>query len=224
MYPQGLGATRVATAASVITAGGGCLRAGPKPGTVMDAAATLGWRAIRAGERICPTSPTAAPTTPRPAAGSTAPTFTPGAPITPTTGMPSAPARAPNTTPTPTSPAIPFPTTSGGSFLPGGVQPVTSALSPAPSVPVVPTPAQAAATIAKDALPQASIVLPPVVNAPGGQVQPASTGASLVSDGGGTPISSPASTVVQAGMDPKLLIYALGAAVLLTFLANRKRR
>lgn len=201
MYPRTLGLT--------------VMQPGPKPGTVMDSAATLGWRAILPGEVVASTTPHAAainiqdrpiltqanlPAQPLPPLPTPPPAVVsrPSVPFVP--GQPTADSGMPQV-------AAPV-QTSGARLLPTDVAPQ------APTMPIVPP----AGPASVDPAPNALVVAAPVVSTSGGQVMPATGGGSLPADGGGTPMNQPAVTadVGSFSMSPALLLLLVAGAYFLT--------
>lgn len=176
------------------------LTAGPKPGTVIDSAATLGWRTLRPGE-VIPSSPQ--PYTPAivykpPVANgggiSPTPYYVPNPPPTPVPVLPVRPQTPPPTPPpTTTKPDVVIPVTT--------TQPVIQ--------PAIPTD-QSQATQAVQANVSAPIV---------------STG-QPVPPPGSINITTPAPVVTQAGFDiSSIPVVPLAlVALALLYMSSRKRR
>jgi hypothetical protein len=197
---------------------------GPKPGTILDPAATLGWRPVYPGDKLVAQSTyvSGPGQSPVPATAYVAPPPDKPMTVTPTPAPPVRPVPRPVTpAPTPTvAPAVaatPTPTAPASAPPPATLLPSSAILQEPTSLVTSPvsqpgSPYNAPLVTQLPISPLAQFLLPSQQPLPGVALPDGSVTAP------GTTTTAPA----QAGMDPTTIALVIAGAVLLTMLSSKK--
>ncbi|HTT56146.1 MAG TPA: hypothetical protein VMF63_03480 [Opitutaceae bacterium] len=187
---------------------------GPKPGTIQDPAATLGWRKVYPGDVVTTPAPTGKPAYQMQTAVVAQPVVDGGIrPVAPSPSPPPAVPSQPTYAPMPTTTTTPAPTSPTAVAPPGTIlsEPATLTTNPATGQPWG-SPYNAPLVSQPPFAPQAQLLLQP---SGGGVALPGVA----APDGSVTPVAP-----AQAGFDAKTIAIAVGGAVLLTMLLGKRRR